>query len=116
MILPQIHRVIQDTSRPLQLTIEHNPQSPDDLLRSNRPQDISCPDSCALNNLTSTHKLPSLEEEPSPGEDTTQGDEPIRMRLSPTQHQGTLGMRSRHIMYAPTAALLWFTVPVCLSF
>uniref|UniRef100_A0A8C2ZGB4 non-specific serine/threonine protein kinase n=1 Tax=Cyclopterus lumpus TaxID=8103 RepID=A0A8C2ZGB4_CYCLU len=38
----KINCVIQDTSRPLQLTIEHNPQSPDDLLRSNNPQnDIS---------------------------------------------------------------------------
>uniref|UniRef100_A0A8C4ITE4 non-specific serine/threonine protein kinase n=1 Tax=Dicentrarchus labrax TaxID=13489 RepID=A0A8C4ITE4_DICLA len=43
----EINRVIQDTSRPLQLTIEHNPQSPDDLLRSNNPQDdLSCTDPC----------------------------------------------------------------------
>uniref|UniRef100_A0A3Q3R3K7 LIM domain kinase 1 n=1 Tax=Monopterus albus TaxID=43700 RepID=A0A3Q3R3K7_MONAL len=47
----EINRVIQDKSRPLQLTIEHNPQSPDDLLHSNDPQDnISCPDprSCSI--------------------------------------------------------------------
>ncbi|XP_035521912.1 LIM domain kinase 1-like [Morone saxatilis] len=89
----EINRVIQDTSRPLQLTIEHNPQSPDDLPRSNNPQDdLSCPDPCVP---ASTHKLPSLEEEPSPGEETA---EPIRLSLSPPQHQGTTGMRSRHIL------------------
>ncbi|XP_078122213.1 LIM domain kinase 1-like [Sander vitreus] len=92
----EINFVIQDTNRPLQLTIEHNPQTPDDLLRSNNPQnDISCPDPCVLNKLSSTHKLPSLEEEPSPGEDT---DEPIRLSLSPPQHQGITGMRSRQIL------------------
>lgn len=92
----EIHRVIQDTSRPLQLTIEHIPQPPDDLLRANDPQDdISCPESCVRNKLASTHKLPSLEEEPSPGEET---NEQARMRLSPPQQQGTMGMRSRHIL------------------
>uniref|UniRef100_A0A3B4Y9K6 non-specific serine/threonine protein kinase n=1 Tax=Seriola lalandi dorsalis TaxID=1841481 RepID=A0A3B4Y9K6_SERLL len=92
----EIHRVIQDTSRPLQLTIEHNPQSPNDLLHSNNPQDnIRCPDPCTRTKLNSTHKLPSVEEEPSPGEEA---DEPIRMSLSPPQHQGTTGMRSRHIL------------------
>ncbi|XP_054481528.1 LIM domain kinase 1-like [Anoplopoma fimbria] len=92
----EINSVIQDTSRPLQLTIEHNPQSPDDLLRSNNPlDDISSHDPCVRDKLSSTHKLPSLEEEPSPGEET---DEPIRMSLSPPQHQGTMGMRSRHIL------------------
>ncbi|KAM8742760.1 LIM domain kinase 1-like [Acanthopagrus schlegelii] len=92
----EINSVIQDTSRPLQLTIEHNPQSPDDPLRSNSPQDdISCPDPCVCKKLASTHKLPSLEEEPSPEEETGQ---PIRMSLSPPQQQGTLGMRSRNIL------------------
>ncbi|XP_076606230.1 LIM domain kinase 1-like isoform X1 [Chaetodon auriga] len=92
----EINRVIQDTNRPLQLTIEHNPQSPDDLLRSNNSQDdSSCPDPCVREKLASTHKLPSLEEEPSPGEET---DGPITMSLSPSQHQGTTGMRSRHIL------------------
>ncbi|XP_071362173.1 LIM domain kinase 1-like [Trachinotus anak] len=92
----EIQHVIQDTSRPLQLTIEHNPQSPDDPLHSNSPQDnISCPDACARNKLASTHKLPSLEEEPGPG---GEADVPIRMSLSPPQHQGTTGMRSRHIL------------------
>uniref|UniRef100_A0A8C9XLE4 non-specific serine/threonine protein kinase n=1 Tax=Sander lucioperca TaxID=283035 RepID=A0A8C9XLE4_SANLU len=61
----EINFVIQDTNRPLQLTIEHNPQTPDDLLQ------------------------------PSPGEDT---DEPIRLSLSPPQHQGITGMRSRQIL------------------
>ncbi|XP_037605748.1 LIM domain kinase 1-like [Sebastes umbrosus] len=92
----EINCVIQDTSRPLQLTIEHNPQTPDDLLRSNNPQDdISCPVPCVRDKLSSTHKLPSLEEEPSPGDET---DAPIRMSISPPQHQGTMGMRSRHIL------------------
>uniref|UniRef100_A0A7N8XF10 LIM domain kinase 1 n=1 Tax=Mastacembelus armatus TaxID=205130 RepID=A0A7N8XF10_9TELE len=62
----EIIRVIQDTSRPLQLTIEHNPPSPDDHLHSNNPQDIiGCPGPCAHDKLAATHKLPSLEEERS---------------------------------------------------
>uniref|UniRef100_A0A3P9DF66 LIM domain kinase 1 n=1 Tax=Maylandia zebra TaxID=106582 RepID=A0A3P9DF66_9CICH len=37
----------QNTSRPLQLTIEHNPQAPHDLFHSDSPSDnISCPDLC----------------------------------------------------------------------
>ncbi|XP_029924577.1 LIM domain kinase 1-like [Myripristis murdjan] len=93
--LDEINRVIQDTSRPLQLTIEHNPSTPDAQLRSDGSQDtIHCPDTCVRVNLASTGKLPSLEEEPSPEET----DEPIRMSLSPPQHQGTMGMRSRHIL------------------
>uniref|UniRef100_A0A7N6F9D0 LIM domain kinase 1 n=1 Tax=Anabas testudineus TaxID=64144 RepID=A0A7N6F9D0_ANATE len=53
----EINRVIQDTSRPLQLTIEHNPLSPDDLLQSNNPQDnINSPDPCVFNKLASTRK------------------------------------------------------------
>ncbi|XP_029304707.1 LIM domain kinase 1-like isoform X2 [Cottoperca gobio] len=92
----EINCVIQDTNKPLQLTIEHNPQSPDDHLRSNNPEDnISCPDPCVHEKLSSTHKLPSLEEEPCAVEET---DEPIRMSLSPPQHQGIMGMRSRHIL------------------
>uniref|UniRef100_A0A3Q4G409 non-specific serine/threonine protein kinase n=1 Tax=Neolamprologus brichardi TaxID=32507 RepID=A0A3Q4G409_NEOBR len=43
----EINRVIQNTSRPLQLTIEHNPQAPHDLFHSDSPSDnISCPDLC----------------------------------------------------------------------
>nr|XP_046266332.1 LIM domain kinase 1-like [Scatophagus argus] len=92
----EITCVIQDTSKPLQLTIEHNPQSPHDPLNTNSTQnDTSCPGPCVREKLTSTHKLPSLEEEPSPGEET---DESIRMSVSPPQHQGTTGMRSRHIL------------------
>uniref|UniRef100_A0A3Q1G7N4 non-specific serine/threonine protein kinase n=1 Tax=Acanthochromis polyacanthus TaxID=80966 RepID=A0A3Q1G7N4_9TELE len=42
----EINHVIQDTSRPLQLTIEHNPQSPPDLLLSDTtPDNITDPDS-----------------------------------------------------------------------
>ncbi|KAL3042713.1 hypothetical protein OYC64_020599 [Pagothenia borchgrevinki] len=89
----EINCVIQDTNSPLQLTIEHNPQSPDDPTLSNDPPDnISCPEPCVCEKLSSTHKLPSLEEEPSPG---GEADEPIRVSLSPPQHQG---MRSRHIL------------------
>ncbi|XP_042355747.1 LIM domain kinase 1-like [Plectropomus leopardus] len=91
----EINCVIQDTNRPLQLTIEHNPQSSDDILRSNNHQDdISCSEPCVRDKLSSTHKLPSVEEEPSPGEET---DEP-GMSLSPPQHQGNTRMRSRHIL------------------
>ncbi|KAM7374507.1 hypothetical protein PAMP_007160 [Pampus punctatissimus] len=89
----EINRVIQDTNRPLQLTIEHIPHSPDNHPHSASVQDISCPDPC--DKPSSTHKLPSLEEEPTPGQEI---DEPIKMSLSPPQHQGTMGMRSRHIL------------------
>uniref|UniRef100_A0AAX7TVX2 LIM domain kinase 1 n=1 Tax=Astatotilapia calliptera TaxID=8154 RepID=A0AAX7TVX2_ASTCA len=46
----EINRVIQNTSRPLQLTIEHNPQAPHDLFHSDSPSDnISCPErSCSI--------------------------------------------------------------------
>ncbi|XP_051793488.1 LIM domain kinase 1-like [Acanthochromis polyacanthus] len=92
----EINHVIQDTSRPLQLTIEHNPQSPPDLLLSDTtPDNITDPDSRVREKLSSTQKLPSLEEEPSPQQQT---DEQIKMSLSPPQNQGTTGMRSRHIL------------------
>lgn len=92
----EIIHVIEDTSRPLQLTIEHIPHSSNDHPHSASVQDnISCPDPCVHDKLASIPKLPSLEEEPSQGEEA---DEPIRMSLSPPQHQGTMGMRSRHIM------------------
>ncbi|KAK2828221.1 hypothetical protein Q5P01_019255 [Channa striata] len=91
----EINRVIQDTSRPLQLTTEHNPQSPDDLLHPNNHQEsISCPDPCVCDKLDSIHKLPSLEEEPSTGEKT----EPTKMSLSPSQYRRTNCMRSRPIL------------------
>ncbi|XP_068188152.1 LIM domain kinase 1-like isoform X2 [Antennarius striatus] len=86
--------VVQDTGRPLQLTIEHNPQSPSDHIHSNGPQhDTGHSDTCIHEKLSSTHKLSSVEEEPSPGEET---DGPPN--LSPPQHQGVMGMRSRHIL------------------
>ncbi|XP_045895767.1 LIM domain kinase 1-like [Micropterus dolomieu] len=92
--LDEINCVIQDTSRPLQLTIEHNPQSPDNLLHTNNPEDdISSSDPCICDKPASTRKLGSLEEEPSPGEETDE-----RISLSSPQHQGTMGMRSRHIL------------------
>lgn len=91
----QIDRVIQDTNRPLQLTIEHNPRPPEDPPRSDDPQDtISCPDPCGSDKLSPMHKLPSLEEE-RPEEER---DESIRINRSPPQHQGAMGMRSRHIL------------------
>uniref|UniRef100_A0A665T908 non-specific serine/threonine protein kinase n=1 Tax=Echeneis naucrates TaxID=173247 RepID=A0A665T908_ECHNA len=56
----EIHHVIQDTSRPLQLTIEHNPQSSDGLLPSKISQDnISCPDPCTRTGMRSRHILRS---------------------------------------------------------
>ncbi|XP_029957623.1 LIM domain kinase 1-like [Salarias fasciatus] len=88
----EITRMIQDTSRPLQLTIEHNPKSPHS---QSSPDNISCQESCVHDKLSSTHKLPSLEEEPSPQEET---DGQNRMSLSPPQHQVTTGMRSRNIL------------------
>ncbi|XP_008286812.1 LIM domain kinase 1-like [Stegastes partitus] len=91
----EINHVIQDTSRPLQLTIEHNPQSPHDLHSGTSPDNITDHDSCVPEKLSSARKLPSLEEEPSPREET---DGQIRMSLSPPQNQGVMGMRSRHIL------------------
>ncbi|XP_062261645.1 LIM domain kinase 1-like [Platichthys flesus] len=92
----EIHCVILDTSRPLQLTIEHNPPPPEDIMHSNSPQDsVTCSDPCSHKKLSSTHKLPSLEEEPNPGEETAEKN---RLSLSSPQHQGTMGMRSRHIL------------------
>ncbi|KAM4620240.1 LIM domain kinase 1-like [Polymixia lowei] len=94
--LDEINRVIQEMSRPLQLTIEHNPQPPEDPHSSDSPKDaITCSSPCVRDNLNGTHKLPSLEEEPSPEEEI---NEPIRTSLSSPQHQGNTGMRSRHIL------------------
>ncbi|XP_074528465.1 LIM domain kinase 1-like [Halichoeres trimaculatus] len=91
----EINCVIQDTSQPLQLTIEHNPQSSDGLLPSNNTlEDASRLDSCVHNKLNSAHKLPSLEEEPSQEEETCVSN---RLSLSPPRQQGTTGIRSRHI-------------------
>ncbi|KAM9333085.1 LIM domain kinase 1-like isoform 2-T5 [Pholidichthys leucotaenia] len=87
----EINYVLQDTSRPLQLTIEHNPQSPQVLFDSdNSSESINCPEPCVHNKLNSTQKLPSLEEEPSPPEET---DEQTKTSLSPPQHEGTTGLR-----------------------
>lgn len=82
-----IHCSIEDTSKPLQLTIEHNPQPSASL------QDTVGPDKCSHDKLPLSHNLPSVEEEPSPIEET---GKPIRVRLSPQQQ--TPGIRSRHIM------------------
>ncbi|XP_047463418.1 LIM domain kinase 1-like [Mugil cephalus] len=92
----EIRRVIQDQSRPLQLTIEHNPQSPNEHLHADSPPDNStCPEPCGRKKLSSTHKLPSLEEEPGPREEN---DDQIRMSLSPPQQQGVNMTRSRPIL------------------
>ena len=92
----QIQRVIQDTGHPVQLTVEHNPSTSGDPLPPTVAQDASpCTDSCVHDNLKSSQKLPSLEEEPNPEEQT---EEPIRLSLSPPQGQGLTGMRSRHIL------------------
>ncbi|MEQ2288526.1 hypothetical protein AMECASPLE_023496 [Ameca splendens] len=93
--LDEINHVIQDTSRPLQLIIEHNPQSPHDPFQSDSPPtNISCPDSCVHDKLLSIHNLPSLEEEPSTPEERQ--EQP--MSLSPPQLQGGTGLRTRHIL------------------
>ncbi|KAM9728326.1 LIM domain kinase 1-like [Menidia menidia] len=91
----EINRVIQDTRLPLQLTVEHSPPSPHEHLQSDRPPDgIGCADSRVRDKPVSSLALPSLEEEPSPREETDEQ----RMSLSPPQQQGTPGMRSRHIL------------------
>uniref|UniRef100_A0A096LUK4 LIM domain kinase 1 n=1 Tax=Poecilia formosa TaxID=48698 RepID=A0A096LUK4_POEFO len=57
----EINRVIHNTSRPLQLIIEHNPQSPHDLLQPDSPpNNISCPDPRVHDKLTSIHNLPRI--------------------------------------------------------
>ncbi|TWW75066.1 LIM domain kinase 1 [Takifugu flavidus] len=89
----EINFVIQDTTKPLQLTIEHNPQSSDDLPGSDHPLDNSS-STDGPEKLGSTHKLPSLEEEPNPGQES----EPIRISPLPSQRRGSMGVRSRHIM------------------
>ncbi|XP_012736670.2 LIM domain kinase 1 [Fundulus heteroclitus] len=91
----EINRIIQDTSRPLQLIIEHNPPSPHEPLPPDRPPNtVSCPDSCVHDKLTSIRNLPSLAEEPSTPEER-QGHQ---SSLSPPQHQGSVGLRTRHIL------------------
>ncbi|XP_015251469.1 PREDICTED: LIM domain kinase 1 [Cyprinodon variegatus] len=88
----EIKRVIQDTSRPLQLIIEHNPQSPHDPLQPDHPPNNSrSPDSSVHDKLPSVSNLPSLEEEPSTPEEP---QEP----LSPPQHQGNTWLRSRNVL------------------
>lgn len=95
----EINSVIQDTARPLQLTIEHNPQNPDELPQANASANpAGGPEPCAPEKLSSTHKLPSLEEELSPEDET---GERIRMSTLPSQqheNQGTVGLRTRHIL------------------
>lgn len=91
----EINRLIQDTSRPLQLIIEHNPHSPHDLLQTDSPpKNISRPDSRVHDKLTSIHNLPSLEEEPS----TPEGRQGEQLSISSPQHQGITGLRTRHIL------------------
>lgn len=104
----QINYVIQDTARPLQLTIEHNPQPPDELPQQNVPTNpAGGPEPCAPEKLSSTHKLPSLEEEPSPEEET---GESVRMSTLPSQrheNQGMAGLRTRNISWVLTLGLLF---------
>ncbi|XP_011481562.1 LIM domain kinase 1 [Oryzias latipes] len=89
----EINRVIQDTNRPLQLTIEHNPPPYHDDLQPGIPaENMSSPSPRIQDKLSS--KLPSLEEEPTPHEEA----EEQKTRLSPPQPQGATGMRSRLIL------------------
>lgn len=88
----QINSVIQDTARPLQLTIEHNPQPSDELPQQNNPTN---PEPCAPEKLSSTHKLPSLEEEPSPEEES---GERIKMGTQQHENQGAAALRTRSIL------------------
>ncbi|XP_061818952.1 LIM domain kinase 1-like [Nerophis lumbriciformis] len=84
----EVNRVIQDTSKPLQLTIEHNPQSKKS---TEAQEDIDC----VHEELALAYTLPKLEEEPGSGVETY---EPMRMSLPSPLHQETMGMRSRHIL------------------
>uniref|UniRef100_A0A6Q2XE43 non-specific serine/threonine protein kinase n=1 Tax=Esox lucius TaxID=8010 RepID=A0A6Q2XE43_ESOLU len=72
-------------------------QDPEDLGSSDDPPDNNCPEPRIHGNLCGPHgDLPSLSEEPNP-EEYAAG--PIRSHLSPPRnHQGTMGMRSRHIL------------------
>ncbi|XP_077360794.1 LIM domain kinase 1-like isoform X1 [Festucalex cinctus] len=84
----EVVHAIQDTSRPLQLTVEHNPRSK---TSTNIHEDLNC----ACEKVPSTHTLPNLEEEPGSGVETL---EPTRKSLSSPQHRGPMGMRSRNIL------------------
>ncbi|XP_055082716.1 LIM domain kinase 1-like isoform X2 [Periophthalmus magnuspinnatus] len=79
-----IHCAIEDVSKPLQLTIEHNPPSP-----SASPQGPMSSDKPAPDKPTLCRSLPRVEEEPSPAEETGVS---TRVRMSP-QHQGAPGIR-----------------------
>ncbi|XP_077596054.1 LIM domain kinase 1-like [Stigmatopora nigra] len=82
----EVDHVIQDTSRPLQLTVEHNPQTKNS---TNIHEDLNY----VCEKLLSTHMLPNLEEEPEVGIET-----PETMSLSSPKHRGTTGLRSRNIL------------------
>nr|XP_061801230.1 LIM domain kinase 1-like [Nerophis lumbriciformis] len=84
----EVDHVIQDTSRPLQLTIEHNPQSKNS---GNVHEDLNY----VCEKVPSTHMLPNLEEEPEMAMETV---EQIRTSLSSPQHRGITGLRSRNIL------------------
>ncbi|XP_061558199.1 LIM domain kinase 1-like isoform X2 [Phycodurus eques] len=84
----EVDQVIQDTSRPLQLTVEHNPQSN---TSTKVHQDLTR----VCEEVPSTHMLPNLAEEPGLEVEML---EPITMSLSSPQHRGTMGMRSRNIL------------------
>ncbi|KAM9780669.1 LIM domain kinase 1-like [Syngnathus typhle] len=81
----KVAHVIQDTSRQLQLTVEHNPRSK---TSTDDHKDLNC----VCEKVPSTHALPNLEEEPGSGAET-----PDSTRMSPHRH-GTMGMRSRNIL------------------
>ncbi|XP_061606864.1 LIM domain kinase 1-like isoform X2 [Phyllopteryx taeniolatus] len=84
----EVDHVIQDTSRPLQLTVEHNPRSK---TSTKVHQDLTC----VCEKVPSTHMLPNLVEEPGLEVEML---EPITTSLSSPQHRGIMGMRSRNIL------------------
>lgn len=92
----QVHCAIQDTTKPLQLTIEHNPQPHDDLPGPNHRLHGST-STDGPGKLGSTHKLPSLEEEPNLGAESGAESGAIGISPLPTQHRASMAVRSRHI-------------------
>lgn len=90
--------MIQDAARPLQLTIEHNPQPPDELpLQNSLANPAGGLEPCAPEKLSTAHKLPSLEEEPSPDEESGERTKTGTLPSQQHENQGTATLRTRNI-------------------
>ncbi|XP_019752279.1 LIM domain kinase 1-like isoform X2 [Hippocampus comes] len=84
----EVAHVIQDTSQPLQLTVEHNP-------RSETAADVHADLNRVCENVPCAHALPNLDEEPVSGVETVA---PIRTGLFSPHRRGAAGARSRNIL------------------